>query len=164
MKPVRAVGIQYAALPYRLAGRRLEVLLLTSRDTGRWVIPKGWPMRGKSPQEAAAVEAHEEAGVEGEVAATPIGSYRYLKALKSGRQIPVQVIVFPMRVTAEADQWKEQAEREKRWLPYRPASRLVEEPSLRRLIQEWGRSRTPRLFPSTARLHGLMKRFGGGLR
>ncbi len=161
MKPVRAVGIQYAALPYRITDGRLEVLLLTSRGTGRWVIPKGWPMRGKSPQEAAAVEAHEEAGVEGEVAAASIGSYRYLKRLNDGRRIPVQVIVFPLQVTAEMDQWKEQTERRKLWMPYMSAARSVGEPGLKRLLREWGRSSTPGLLGSAARLYTLFSRFRG---
>ncbi len=69
MKKSKAVGIQYAALPYRQMGRRLEILLITSRETRRWVIPKGWPMNGLTPQEAAATEAVEEAGIEGEIEA-----------------------------------------------------------------------------------------------
>lgn len=159
MKPVRAVGVQYAALPYRIAGRRLEVLLLTSRGTGRWVIPKGWPMQGKSPQEAAAIEAHEEAGVEGDIAAASIGSYRYLKRLKSDRRVPVQVLVFPLEVTAEVERWKEQTERSRRWVSYAVASRLVSERGLKRLIREWGRSRTPGLLGSASRLFTLLKQF-----
>ena len=71
MKKVKAVGIQYAALPYRIVRRRVEILLITSRDTRRWVIPKGWPMKGLKPQDAAAVEAAEEAGLIGEVEGRP---------------------------------------------------------------------------------------------
>ena len=58
---------QYAALPWRLVGQGVEILLASSRDTRRWVIPKGWPMKGKAPQETAVVEAYEEAGVEGQI-------------------------------------------------------------------------------------------------
>ena len=117
MKPVKAVGIQYAALPWRQAGRRLEILLITSRETRRWVIPKGWPMKGLAPHEAAAVEAIEEAGVEGEIQAGPLGSYRYLKRIKDNHTIPIQVIVFPLHVLSQGDQWKEKGERQLRWRP-----------------------------------------------
>ncbi len=82
--------------------------MITSRGTGRWVIPKGWPMRGLKPQDAAAMEASEEAGLVGEIEDQPIGSYRYLKQLRLGREIDVQVIVFAFRVTYQADDWKEQ--------------------------------------------------------
>ncbi|WP_249138260.1 NUDIX hydrolase [Phenylobacterium montanum] len=138
MKPFKVTGIQYAALPYRLEGRRVEVMLITSRDTGRWVIPKGWPMGGLSPQEAAAVEAAEEAGLIGEIAQRPIGSYHYLKRLKKEQSKSIQVIVFPFRVEERVEDFKEQGERTARWFPYKEAAGLVAEPSLRRLIRDFG--------------------------
>ena len=67
MKAGKATGIQYAALPYRFEGRQVRILLITSRQTRRWVIPKGWPMSGLKPQDVAATEAGEEAGVVGEI-------------------------------------------------------------------------------------------------
>src|SRR5580700_8279053 len=80
-----APRIQYAALPYRSTGSSgTEVMLLTSRQTKRWIIPKGWPMRGKTPHASAAREAFEEAGVIGQVAKRPIGSYSYVKGLEGG--------------------------------------------------------------------------------
>lgn len=145
MKRPKTPGIQYAALPYRLVGRRVEILLITSRQTRRWVIPKGWPMDAKAPSEAAAAEAVEEAGVVGQVEARPIGSYRYLKQMKEERQIAVQVIVFPFHVADQLEAWKEQGQRELAWFPYRRASALVAEPSLRGLIRRFGKDRTPPL-------------------
>ena len=146
MKPAKLVGIQYAALPFRLRDKQVEVMLITSRGTQRWVIPKGWPIRGLKPQDAAAMEAAEEAGVVGEIEGQPLGSYHYGKWLKPGRAMDVQVIVFPFRVTAQADAWKEQHQRETGWFPYQRAAALVAEPALRRLIHDFGAARTPTLL------------------
>jgi 8-oxo-dGTP pyrophosphatase MutT (NUDIX family) len=151
MSPAKAVGIQYAALPYRIEGRQLQVLLITSRGTGRWVIPKGWPIGGLSPPDAAAVEAAEEAGLEGEMATPPLGSYHYLKRLKGQRTTSVQVIVFAFRVTAHADTFKEQHERHAAWFAYQKASALVAEPSLRRLIRDFGADHTPTFLARSLR-------------
>ena len=118
-------------------------LLITSRGAGRWIIPKGWPMQGLKPQDAAAVEASEEAGITGEIEAHPIGSYPYDKPLKDERSAAVQVIVFPLLVTAQADAWKEQQERTARWFRAARAAPLVAEPALRRLILDFGATRFP---------------------
>ena len=138
MKGPRTTGIQYAALPYRIEGRQVRVLLITSRDTRRWVIPKGWPMNGLKPQDAAAAEAAEEAGLIGSIDSQPLGSYRYMKRLKGDDAIAVQVIVFPFLVEAQVDQWKEQDQRSLQWFGYRTAATRVAEPSLKRLIREFG--------------------------
>jgi len=142
MKSAKAAGIQYAALPYRFEGRQLRVLLITSRETRRWVIPKGWPMNGLKPQDAAAAEAAEEAGLIGTVEPTPLGSYRYLKRLKGAGSVAVQVIVFPFLVAAQVESWKEQDQRSQRWFGYRTAAARVAEPSLQRLIREFGAERS----------------------
>ncbi len=155
MKKVKAVGIQYAALPYRIVRRRVEIMLITSRDTRRWVIPKGWPMKGLKPQDAAAAEAAEEAGLIGEVESRPIGSYRYMKQLKANNAIAVQVILFPLRVQSQVDSWKEQGQREFRWFRYQRAASLVAEPSFRRLIREFGRARTPGMMSAALFDHSL---------
>jgi 8-oxo-dGTP pyrophosphatase MutT (NUDIX family) len=130
MKPFKVTGIQYAALPYRFEGRQLRILLITSRETGRWVIPKGWPMGGLKPQEAAAVEAAEEAGLVGEITAKPLGSYRYMKRLKHDKTMAIQVIVFPFRVDERTAEFKEQGQRTERWCRWQEAAGLVAEPSL----------------------------------
>ena len=150
MKPTKAVGIQYAALPWRRAGRRLEVLLITSRETHRWVIPKGWPMKGLAPQEAAAVEASEEAGISGQIEAGPVGSYRYLKRMKDGQTIPIQVIVFPLEVEGQIEHYKEQGQRQFSWFRYQKAATLVAEPNLQRLIRDFGKARSSGPLASSA--------------
>ena len=84
-KPQSSRQIQYAALPYRAKGKsQLEIMLVTSRGTRRWIIPKGWPKRGMPPYDTAAKEAFEEAGVIGKVRKRPIGSYPYDKILEKG--------------------------------------------------------------------------------
>jgi len=153
MKKAKAVGVQYAALPYRIEAGQVRILLITSRGTQRWVIPKGWPMNGLKPNEAAATEANEEAGLIGEIEAAPIGSYRYLKALADAREIAVQAIVFPLRVEGVEAHWKEQGQRRSQWFRYQRAATLVAEPALRRLIQDFGADRTPGLLAQSWRAY-----------
>ncbi len=164
MKPVKTVGIQYAVLPWRRIGRRLEILLITSRQTRRWVIPKGWPMKGLAPQEAAAVEAAEEAGVEGEIEAVAIGSYSYLKRVKDDHSLPIQVIVFPLHVLSQAENWKEKDQRQPRWFGYHEAASRVAEPALKRLIRDFGHARSTGPLASAARLGRWMDAAFFGLR
>jgi 8-oxo-dGTP pyrophosphatase MutT (NUDIX family) len=156
VKPSKAVGIQYAALPYRVAGRRVEVLLITSRETRRWVIPKGWPIRGVAPQDVAAMEAEEEAGITGEVDARSVGSFRYMKQVKANRTIAVQVIVFPLLVLDQKPDWKEQGQRQARWLPYARAAGAVSDVPLKRLILEFGKAKTPGLLTGLGGLRPLL--------
>ena len=151
MKAAKATGIQYAALPYRIEGGQVRILLITSRETRRWVIPKGWPMNGLKPQDTAAVEAAEEAGVIGAIEPTPLGSYRYMKRLKGGDAMAVQVIVFPFLVAAQVESWKEQDQRALQWFGYRTAASRVGEPSLRRLIREFGAERSTSLMARSLR-------------
>ena len=127
---------QYAALPIRFPGEgRMQVLLLTSRGTGRWVIPKGWPMRNLSPEAAAAREAYEEAGLEGTIAGDgPIGRYHYDKQLGS-TVTRIEVGVFLMRVSHQLAAWPEQAERETRWCDPDQAALMVAEPELAALLR-----------------------------
>ena len=129
---------QYAALPYRV-GEGVEILLITSRETGRWVIPKGWPMKGKSPSEAAALEAFEEAGVTGDIALKPLGAYPYVKYLKSGAGRPCKVKVFALRVTGQEEDWPEKGQRDARWLAWPEAAAAVQELRLGRLIRRFGK-------------------------
>jgi len=143
MKRARRVGIQYAALPYRLAGGQLWILLVSSRRTRRWIVPKGWPIEGRKPHEGAALEAMEEAGVTGAIEDQPIGSYRYLK---DDENLVVQVLVFPLRVEAQAASFKEQGQRVATWFRIRQAARRVAEPSLRRLILDFGEAQSTNPF------------------
>jgi len=126
---------QYAALPYRLGGAgELEILLVTTRETGRWVIPKGWPMKKRAPWRAAEREALEEAGVEGVVAKTQLGGYHYVKRGPNGEAWPCEVIVYPLEVRYERASWREATERARGWFKVTQAMELVEEPDLKLLI------------------------------
>jgi 8-oxo-dGTP pyrophosphatase MutT (NUDIX family) len=127
---------QYAALPWRRGeDGALEVLLITSRETRRWVIPKGWPIKGLNSKKTAAREAFEEAGVLGAVGKKKLGDYHYDKRLRSGRVQEVRVTVYPLRVKAEATLWPEHGQRDKLWTSIEDAAPLVIEPELRDLIR-----------------------------
>jgi len=90
---------QYAALPVMGSGDRVQVLLVTSRGTGRWIIPKGHPEKKMKPSEVAAMEAFEEGGVSGTVGKVPLGHYQSAKRLASGTVVPCEVTVFRLDVT-----------------------------------------------------------------
>lgn len=133
---------QIGVLPYRTDSPAVDapirILLVTSRESRRWVIPKGNPLAKLAPHVSAAKEAEEEAGVIGAVCPTAIGSYRYRKRRASGASVWADVDVFPFAVTAELDSWKEQHERERRWFTQAEAADAVEEPDLRALIRSFG--------------------------
>ena len=118
----------------------MKVLLVTSRDSGRWVIPKGNPAVGMPAHTAAALEAKEEAGVIGLVCPTSLGSYRYRKRRANGASLMFDVDVFPLAVNTELDAWKEQSQRERRWFSLTDAADAVDEPDLRDLIRSFGQS------------------------
>lgn len=126
--------VQYAALPYRLSGG-LMVLLQTSRDTGRWVLPKGWPMKGEKPYSVARREALEEAGVVGPVGKNAIGTFHYPKRLADGGVVICEVHVYPLAVEGQRKQWRERRERTQRWVTPDEAARMVQEPELAALLR-----------------------------
>lgn len=128
------VARQVAALPWRTAGGGIEVLLVTSRETRRWVVPKGWPMRGRSAPQAAAREAFEEAGVEGNVSTKVLGQFSYDKRLRDGQSLHVTVELFALRVKLQHADWPEKGQRVARWFHPGEAARLVGEPELASLI------------------------------
>ena len=127
---------QVAALPMRRDDRgRLQVLLVTSRDTGRWVVPKGWPIDGLDPWEAAAVEALEEAGAEGAITAAPVGTFDYGKRLMRGKTLACRVLLYPLQVQRLRKRWKEDDERKRRWFSPSNAAERVDEPELRKILR-----------------------------
>jgi 8-oxo-dGTP pyrophosphatase MutT (NUDIX family) len=139
--------VQYAALPYRREGKSpTEVLLVTSRETGRWIIPKGWPAKGKSPHKSAAREAREEAGVIGRVKRRPLGVFSYEKRLKSGKVVACEVQVFALKVKRQEARWLEKGERKLKWLPRTKAAKKVGDDVLGTIIRTLNkrRRRTPR--------------------
>lgn len=137
-EPDREPRTQYAALPWRKGDDgSVEILLVTSRETRRWVIPKGWPMKDLAPEACAAQEALEEAGVVGQASRKRLGVYHYDKRLRSGRSQHVRVTVYPLAVREERDAWPEMAERERRWTTPIEAAEAVEEPELKALLAKF---------------------------
>lgn len=126
---------QIAALPLRWNGNKVEVLMITSRDTGRWIVPKGWTMKDKKPWAAAAIEAMEEAGAEGHISREVFGTYKYRKMLDDGQKQPCVVRVYPMIVDNLKSRWKEKDERTRKWFPLPKAASLVEEPELSAMMK-----------------------------
>jgi 8-oxo-dGTP pyrophosphatase MutT (NUDIX family) len=126
---------QFAALCWRMRRDKPEVLLITSRDTGRWVIPKGWQVAGKDGAASAAQEAWEEAGVTGAVGTEPLGRYGYDKVLTPDMHLPCAVSVYALRVAALARKFPERGERRRKWFTAEKAARKVAEPDLRILLQ-----------------------------
>ena len=112
-----------------------SVLLVTSRGTGRWIIPKGWPMDGRSVGGAALREAWEEAGVRGEVEETAFGRYSYDKKLTKGLSAPVEVQVHLVRVEGLDTNFPERKQRQRRWFTPAEAAGLVDEAGLARLLR-----------------------------
>lgn len=112
-----------------------QVLLISSRGTGRWIIPKGWPMEGRSLAGAAAREAWEEAGVVGRIQRSEIGRYHYQKDQDEGFSVPVDVRVFPLTVRKLADKFPESHQRERKWFSPLEAAGLVAEPGLARILR-----------------------------
>ncbi len=131
-----AVRIQYGALPYRFTSfAALEILIVTTRQTRRWIVPKGWPIRRLRPAKSAAREAYEEAGVRGRVGDKPIGAFAYNKALdETGAEVACEVKVFPLRVERQSDTWPESEQRITQWVDPAKAIALVKEPELKALI------------------------------
>lgn len=125
---------QVAAVPFRMADDgQLQVMLITSQSTRRFIVPKGWPMKGRSDREAASIEAAEEAGVLGRTLKDPIGRYRYWKRL-SEFFVPVEVIVYLLAVEDVLSDWGEAAERRRAWLSPVDAATLIDEPELASLV------------------------------
>ena len=140
-KTTAAKRRQYGALPYRLrdGSRQPQFMLITSRENQRWVIPKGWPTKGKSPQYSAAREAFEEAGVVGAVAKRSVGSFSYQKRLKGGAVVVCNVHVFPLEVRRQSKRWPEKQERVIKWLSASQAAEKVDEPMLGQIIRRLAR-------------------------
>lgn len=131
---------QYGVIPLRrAAGGGLEVLLITSRDTGRWVVPRGNPIPGKSPAQSAAQEAWEEAGIVGEVEPEAIGLYSYEKRRRLGIAVPAVVHLFRMTVAEIRPDWPEKGQRERRWFAPEEAAAAVHEAQLAQLIRSASR-------------------------
>ncbi|HET6389765.1 NUDIX hydrolase [Hyphomicrobium sp.] len=124
---------QVGAVPLRKTREGLEVLLVSSRETGRWVIPKGWPSKRLSDPAAAAREAKQEAGVTGKISGVPIGSYRYRKKMTAETKV-LTVICYVLWVKKQRKRWREQDQRTREWFPQEEAVKKVREPGLKAIF------------------------------
>jgi 8-oxo-dGTP pyrophosphatase MutT (NUDIX family) len=147
---------QYAALCYRQKKKQgaLEVLVATSRDTGRWVIPKGWPMTDKKAHQVAEREAFEEVGVKGKVEKEPLGFYHYRKTLDNGLKIPVRVQVHALEVHDCLKNFPEKGSRLLEWVPCEEAASRVNEPELKLLFAQFAERMQHRTAPPQAKAAG----------
>ena len=134
-----SVTHQAGVIAYRIENGSAEVLLITSRETRRWIIPKGNIGRGKTAPEAAALEAYEEAGVHGTIASEiPLGFYTYFKRRADASTFPVSVEVYLLKVERQAKKWPEKGTRKLAWLPVAKAIRKIEEPGIVPLLRRVG--------------------------
>ena len=139
-----AVPVQSGVLPWRVKrskkAEKAEVLLVTGRRSGRWMIPKGWPVAGKSMADSAAQEAFEEAGIKGKVDPRPIGTFRHVKQHLLFGELEVDIQVHPMAVKRELGDWPERGERTRKWFKVEEAAERVDSEELKTLIVRFGES------------------------
>lgn len=139
----RPPRFQVAALCYRRGGDGLEVLLVTSLETKRWILPKGWPKRGYDAEGTALEEAWEEAGIRPAAGGQGlVGRYRYTKRLSGNVPVVTDVDVYAFEGAHLQDDYPEAERRERRWMSPEAAAELVEEEQLKALL---------RAFPATFR-------------
>lgn len=127
---------QFAVLPYRVAKKGPRVCLVSSRGSGRWIVPKGWPMSEATPIEAAAAEAWEEAGLEGPIHPQPVGVFSYRKMLEDNA-FPVLAVVYAMKVVVTHKTYPEVHQRSRKWVSPKKASGLLSDPELARIVRDF---------------------------
>lgn len=126
---------QFATLPWRISDNgETEIMLVTSRISRHWLLPKGWLVRNKSAIQSAQIEAFEEAGVEGKPSPRAVGVYTYNKILKTGESIPCSVTVYALKVKRLLTEWPEASQRERQWFTIPAAADAVFEPQLREML------------------------------
>ncbi len=128
---------QVAALPFERRKDGVRVMLVTSRETGRLVLPKGWTEKNMKDAKAAEKEAFEEAGITGTIASKPIGSYEYVKIIGPGFALPCIVDVYPLEIRKHLKQWPEKSERQRLWLTPQEAAARVAEPGLAEILSKF---------------------------
>ena len=133
----KETALQVAALCYRRRKKDIEILLVKSLGRGNWILPKGWPMEGRSLSKAAAAEAFEEAGAKGKIHKKPIGQYRYTKSAKNGDLIECHALAYEMEVTDIKKKFPESDFRTARWFSQRKAAESVAFKQLRKLIENF---------------------------
>ena len=130
----RETRSQFAALCYRVVDAKLQVLVVTSRRSKRWILPKGWPENGLTPAQTAAREAYEEAGVEGKTFDVCLGVYSFVKLMPDDALVPFMAMIYPLKVKKTHKKYPEVGQRKRRWVSPKKAAKLVDEPELKRLL------------------------------
>jgi len=160
-----ALRVQYGALGYRSIDRGgIEILLITSRNTKRWIIPKGWPIKGLKPCDSAAQEAFEEAGVRGKVARRPLGKYIYSKLLKAGsKAVPCELQVYALEIHKQEKRWPEAGQREIKWFRPEEAIAVADEAELSKLIVAFiaHRAKSASIATAPEKRSSKRQKFGG---
>lgn len=126
----RDVRTQFGALCWRSHNGKVQILLVTSKRSGRWIVPKGWPLDGATPAQTAVTEAWEEAGVTGKARTVCLGIYSYVKALPDSEKLPCVVAIFPLKVNSVAGEWPEKNRRKRKWVSPKKAAAMVQEREL----------------------------------
>ena len=136
-KQKRHTRSQFGALCYRVTDGKIQILLISSRRTKRWILPKGWPENGMTPGESAANEAMEEAGVTGKLNDRPLGVYCYEKKVDNGKNYPCVVTIYALKVKKTLVDYPEKSERHRKWFGRKDAAKRVLEPDLALLIKSF---------------------------
>lgn len=132
-----ALRTQFGAICYRIQRDKVQILLITSRSSKRWIVPKGWPMDGATPVEAVLREAYEEAGVEGKVTGHCVGIYSYVKPLTGQEELPCVVALYPVRVMRLERDFPERSQRKRKWVSLKKAVGLIDQPELRQILKDF---------------------------
>lgn len=135
--PGQPAGRQFAALCFTTARGKTRVLLVTSRGTGRWIVPKGWPVEGATDAGTAALEAWEEAGVIGRTFDQCIGSYTYVKRLPKRRDQLCLAEIYPVKVLSLKGDYPERRQRRRKWFTLKKAAAEVDEPELAQILRDF---------------------------
>ncbi|WP_247742900.1 NUDIX hydrolase [Shimia sp. R9_1] len=130
-------NLQFAALPYRIRKGKPQILMVTSRGTQQWIIPKGWPMDGMKPHKAAAQEAWEEAGITGAIGKHSIGQFRYRKTRGPLRGQKIRVMVFALEVDKLAKHYPEAGQRRRKWMRPKKAAKHIRIPELAEILRNF---------------------------
>lgn len=127
--------LQVAALCYRKGKNEPEVLLVTSRGTGRWILPKGWAEVQQTASDTAATEAYEEAGIIGTAEKKPYALFRSFKGLDGGLSVPTRVLVFRLKVDKQLRNFPERGQRKVVWVPISRAVKMADEAGLKPILK-----------------------------
>lgn len=125
---------QFAALCWRVRKEKVQILLITSRRRKRWIVPKGWPMDGKTPAASALTEAWEEAGVIGTASDTCLGVYSYARLREDEEVLPCLALLYPVKVKSLKKKFPEVKDRRRKWVSRKKAAKMVDLPELAKLI------------------------------